>query len=34
MTASRWIWIELRGERILAYRYVDPTAGPSRRARS
>ncbi|MFO0604764.1 MAG: hypothetical protein U0324_16395 [Polyangiales bacterium] len=29
MTASRWIWIELRGERILAYRYVDPTAGPS-----
>jgi hypothetical protein len=29
MTASRWIWIEPPGARVLAYRYVDRAAGAS-----
>ena len=29
MSATRWCWITIRDDRLLAFRYVDPSAGPS-----
>ncbi len=29
MSATRWCWITIGADRLLAFRYVDPSAGPS-----